>query len=163
MKVSAQYFSGMLAITTTVVVVISSLLPLRVDAEEQSEPVPAETYAVPAEIPMVKAVEGLLMGQIYWISKEQKAIVLTPEGERKPRRKIYFDRYTRFKQEKTELSLKELEIGDRVAVWYVGEGDLLLADKIYYVTDEFEREKYLPKSRRVSPADREIPGVKHEK
>ncbi len=109
----------------------------------------AEEPSVPIDPPNSQPEEsevyttGVIMGTLDSLDESGRFLAVRVPSEGSRRKTMYLDKQTQFYRENKPSAASELLVGQKIAVKYIAEGSLLLADSVFLVEGEFEPEEYL--------------------
>lgn len=117
------------------------------------EPTPTPIPVPSKETPLAKRppTRGLFYGYVWDLHDASKSFVVKPINKRLPNKRFYADSKTTYRQEKKKVGLKDVYIGDKVAVRYFTNQGLAVADALFVVEGKFgPTADYLPKKKKVA-------------
>lgn len=119
--------------------------PARPKEPPEAQPEQSEVYTA-----------GLIMGTLDSLDDNGRFLAVRVPREGSRRKTVYLDKQTQYYKENKPSAASELLVGQKIAVRFIADGSLVLADAVFLVEGEFEPEAYLkarkPKKRGKKPA-----------
>ena len=140
--ISADFETKPCFLRSTLIILVLFLVvfyPVISAAEDAHQPT-SQPKAEPKKEALT--IEGLYLGRIGKIDAKGRFLYLLPEVEGLRKKTIFLDAQTKFIKNRKPFSKKKLEVGQKVAVRFFGEGSLLLALGVFVVEDEFKVNDY---------------------